>query len=391
MLWNHYVFRKGNGVYELWDQLFDKKDVDLLYISGRGFDVRAQKSMSEFVKSLKESEQSVVNAELVLLGFPDYKLDRDIAELTDENAQILSEIFSEIGGSETILISSSVNGEDDVSANIALSSGIKKVLDKIGTQTDIVLDISSLPRVVYLALLTNLLNKLVPDKKGERSGRPPLEANGINFQVLVAEDAKLDGNIRAEDPSNDLVLIPGFTGALHLESVSDWPTVWFPILGENREGQLQKIMSLVEIPDSAEICPVLPHPSKNPRRADDLLVEFSRPLFESRRTPVTNILHVNEANPFEVYRQLRGAMERYVKSMRILGGCSLIVTPLGSKLITIGAGLACFEMRPMDSNADYGVAIPYAESKRYTANVTELQASKPELSVLLLTGDAYKQ
>lgn len=390
MLWNHYVFREGNGVYELWDQLFTEKSVDLLYISGKGFDVRAQSSLNHFVDNLKESNQSIVNAELVLLGFPDYKLDPELAALTEENAEALKKIFSGVGKTDTIEISSTVNGEDDVSASVALSSGIRQVLAKIKNQTDIILDVSSLPRVVYLALLTNLLNKLVSKKSNSEIQKSPLEANGINFQVLVAEDPELDGKIKAEDPSNDLVLIPGFTGALHLEGSNDWPTVWFPILGENRGGQLQKIMSLVEIPASAEVCPVLPHPSKNPRRADDLLIEFREPLFESRQTPTTNILHVNEANPFEVYRQLLGAMDRYVKSMRILGGCSLIVTPLGSKLITIGAGLACFEMRPIESNADYAVAIPYAESKRYAASKTDLQSSIPRLSVLLLTGDAYK-
>ncbi|WP_185646488.1 hypothetical protein [Burkholderia sp. Bp9143] len=75
--------------------------------------------------------------------------------------------------------------------------------------------------------------------------------------------------------------------------------------------------------------------------------------------------------------------------MTILGGCRLVMTPLGSKLITLGTGLACFEMRPADWNAKYGVAIPHAEPRRYVASVDALRQSKPEVSVLLLTGDAY--
>jgi hypothetical protein len=67
----------------------------------------------------------------------------------------------------------------------------------------------------------------------------------------------------------------------------------------------------------------------------------------------------------------------------------LVVTPLGSKLITLGAGLACFEMRPEDLSAQYGVAIPHAEPTRYVASVEALTTSKPEISALLLTGDAY--
>jgi hypothetical protein len=214
-----------------------------------------------------------------------------------------------------------------------------------------------------------------------------LYADGVNFQVFVAEDANLDGHIRTEDPSNDLVNIPGFFAAWQAESVQDWPLVWFPVLGEGRVNQLQKIAR--SIPTEAEVCPVLPHPSKDLRRADRLLVEYREPLFDRRNTPTSNILYAHESQPFEAYRQLLGAMQRYQSSMTILGGCRLVATPLGSKLITLGAGLACFEMRPADWNAKYGVAIPHAEPRRYVVSEELLRQSKPEVSVLLLTGEAY--
>ena len=76
--------------------------------------------------------------------------------------------------------------------------------------------------------------------------------------------------------------------------------------------------------------------------------------------------------------------------MRILGGCRLVVTPLGSKLITIGAGLACFEMKPTGVQENYGIAIPYAAPTRYVVSVETLKAAKPVIASLLLTGDAYE-
>jgi hypothetical protein len=82
-------------------------------------------------------------------------------------------------------------------------------------------------------------------------------------------------------------------------------------------------------------------------------------------------------------------MKRYQNSMSILGGCRLVMSPLGSKLITLGTGLACFEMRPTDLTAKYGVAIPHAEPRRYIASVEALRQSNPDVSVLLLTGEAY--
>lgn len=40
--------------------------------------------------------------------------------------------------------------------------------------------------------------------------------------------------------------------------------------------------------------------------------------------------------------------------------------------------------------ADYGIAIPYAEPTRYVVSVEDLRSSKPEISALVLTGDAYE-
>ncbi len=82
-------------------------------------------------------------------------------------------------------------------------------------------------------------------------------------------------------------------------------------------------------------------------------------------------------------------MKRYQKSLSVLGGCRLVVTPLASKLITLGAALACYEMKLNIADSDYGVAIPYAEPKRYVVSMATLHASKPDVSAIVLTGDAY--
>lgn len=391
MLWDHYVFRRGHAVHELWERTHGSRPLKILYIAGRGFDLRAQTVMQEYVSSLITGENRIDEAKLLLVGFSGYELDVDLKDLTEENARQLENIFFPVGTAETIIIGSGLDDEDDeesTSTN-ALRAGVMRVLKFVDEQTDIVLDISSLPRVAYLALLTSILRKLVPDIT-VAAGRPhPLFADGINFQVLVAEDAELDGKIKAEDPSNELVQLPGFSGGFHAESIRDWMAVWFPILGENRSNQLVKVLTSSGIPSDAEICPVIPHPSKNPRRGDNLLIEYQETLFKSGRTLASNIVFVHESNPFEAYRQLLGAMKRYQQSLKVMGNCRLIVTPLSSKLITVGAGLACFEMRYMKADDGYRVAVPLAEPKRYIAEAHNLRASKPDISALMLTGEAF--
>jgi hypothetical protein len=383
MLWQHYIFRRGTAVSDMWDRFFSDRPLRLLYIGGRGFDPRARTTITKFVRGIVSSGTKAEVAELLLVGLARYELDEDLKAATEENATALRDIFASLGQTSELILDAKAEGEDELSTSNALRNGVDAILARIHNRTDIILDVSSLPRVAYLAIMTGLLQRLVPDK----SAPNPLVAAGVNLQILVAEDAKLDSVIRSEDPSADLVTIPGFSTALYAESMQDWPMVWFPILGENRIGQLNMVMNAA-IPGDAEICPIIPHPSRGLRQAERLLIEYKSILFDKLQIPVSNALYVSESNPFETYRQILGAMARYRKSLTILGGCRLAVTPLSSKLVTIGAGLACFEMRLGGMN-DYGVAMPYAEPMRYLASKEAFASATPEIASLVLTGNSY--
>lgn len=388
MIWENYVFRRGIAVEELWDQIFldrkkSEKPVRLLYVTGRGFDIRANAVLTKFVERLAASSCVIEKAELLLVGFSGYNLSTELHAQTAKNEAELKATFEKVGSSTSVMIGPTAEGEDDITSTVALRRGADEVLKNVSDQTDIILDVSSLPRVAYLTILLSLLARIIPSG----SGGDGLYARGLSLQVLVAEDAALDSKISSEDPANDLTMIPGFSEALQSEAQSDEPLVWFPILGENRLAQINKLEA--SIPDFAEICPVLPHPSRNPRRGDQLLVEYESILFSRRETPLSNILYANESHPFEAYRQLLEAMMRYRKTMSVIGGCRMIVTPLASKLITVGTALACYEMKVQSADYLSSVAIPYAEPKRYEASVQSMLESRPVISALLLTGDAY--
>lgn len=387
LLWDSYVFRRGAAVAELWDNLFAKRRSKLLYIVGRGFDVRALEVLRGFIDCCEAGKYAFDNANLLLVGFSRYEMSEELIQLTEENAAKLKSMFEQLGAFREVTVGNVDGDGEELGPTAALYAVNQQVLAHIEDQTDIILDVSSLPRVVYLSLVTAILGKLIPD----RTAPDALSATSVNFQVLVAENADVDAAIRSEDPSDDLVLIPGFGSGFRSESMSDWPMVWFPLLGENRESQFDKVVSLARIPLAAEVCPVLPHPSRNPRRADDLLVQYRQQLFDSRETPTSNILYAHESNPFEAYRQLLRAMIRYRDSFSPLGGCRLAITPLSSKLMTLAAGMACFEMKPVNAKEDYAVDIPYAEPKRYTAKLDGLRelSGFSTLSAVLLTGDAF--
>ncbi|WP_313606791.1 hypothetical protein [Rhizobium sp.] len=387
MIWENYVFRRGVEVEDLWDDMYadrkaNNRSMRLLYIAGRGFDLRANNVISAYVERLNASGCKVDQATLLLVGFGGYQLSAELEALTNENASILEGIFGTIGKVETYFIDETEEDEE-LNATIMLRLGASKILDYLEGVTDIVLDVSSLPRIAYLTILLSILARIIP-ATGDKN---LLTHGGVTFQVLVGEDPELDSKIAAQDPSNDLVLIPGYSEVFQSETLRDMPMVWFPILGENRLAQVLKVES--NIPDWAEICPILPHPSKDPRRGDKLLTEYDSTLFAKRQTPLSNIIYAHEGHPFEVYRQLLEAMLRFRKTLSVIGGSRLVVTPLASKLITVGSALACFEMKMRSVDSSSGVAIPYAEPKRYVADVDALRSSKPDLSVLVLTGDPY--
>lgn len=386
MLWSKYVFRRGNEVPDFWDELFRNRKSRVLYIAGGGFDVRVTKVTERFLSTVKAMSDKPETCDLLLVNIKGYELSEVLIAQTQANQDGLRATFASFGKviEEDIVVVE--DKEEDLSATNLLAKGTRSVVSHINGYTDIILDVSSLPRVVYLSLMIRILGTLIP----ERDVEDALYAKGVNFQVLVGEDPKLDGQILSEDLSNELVTIPGFSGALKLDSVKEWPFVWFPVLGENRISQLERVITH-EVPTDAEVCPVLPHPSKNPRRADKLLLEYQDQLFDRMKAPTSNVMYAHEAHPFEAYRQLFNAMERYRISFELLGGCRLVVTPLSSKLMTLGVGLACFNMRATSEGAKHLLAIPYAEPRRYRVESDQLHASKPEIAVLLLTGLAYQK
>ena len=135
----------------------------------------------------------------------------------------------------------------------------------------------------------------------------------------------MDRSIQEEGIDDDASYMHGFASDLVQESTAAVPRVWIPVLGEGKEEQIIRLYDYVK-PD--EICPVLPSPSVNPRRADDLIAEYRAILFDRLRVEPQNIIYASEWNPFEVYRQIYRTMERYNSALQALDKCKIVVSAL---------------------------------------------------------------
>ena len=252
-------------------------------------------------------------------------------------------------------------------------------LADFGGYTDIVIDISSMPRSVYFPLIAKALYLLDETTLDVMERKP-------NLHVCVSEDPGLDIRIRDEGVDETATYVHPFSGRLEMEATAGQPKIWIPLLGEGQETQLERIYNLIDVPD--EICPVLPFPTLNPRRGDNLILEYRDLLFDRLRIEPRNIIYASEWNPFEVYRQIRRTILHYREVLGPIGGCRTVLSALSTKLLSVGALLVAYELKQV--KVDVGIA--HVGSQGYIMD-DDLGAQGPqtpsELFGLWLAGECY--
>jgi hypothetical protein len=256
---------------------------------------------------------------------------------------------------------------------------IIKDFEEIKKYTDIIIDISALPRGVYFSLIGKVLTLI---DKNELNIKP-------NLFVVVTENAEMDYNIIDEGVDMEINYLHGFYGESDLSSETEKPRIWFPILGENKATHLSRAYSkFTETKNNLfEICPTLPFPSNNPRRSDALIIEYHKLLFDEFGIEAQNIMYVPEQNPFEVYIKLTNAIQNYNKSLSVLNGCQASISSFSSKLLSIGTLLTAYDLK-----GTIGVGVLNVDAEGYTINnVNNLKNlnEKSELFVTWLTGEPY--
>jgi len=205
----------------------------------------------------------------------------------------------------------------------------------------------------------------------------------VNVHVTTAESVSAD--LGAKGSLRDGVsFVRGFSGRLEEQTTQTWPRVWFPVLGEGQRDRLTLIRELIN-PD--EICPVIPFPTRKPRRGDEVVGEHRDILFDDFQVEPANVLLASEYNPFEAYKQIYTAMDQYKRALQPMGGCKLFVSPLSSKLLSIGVLLACYDHKFGSGPEDnFNVGIPYVETAVYE-DPDQTPSGEYELYSMWIRGD----
>lgn len=370
--WASYVHVSADSFHAFLEEHVGASDKNkrTCLIVGKGFDPRMLGGATALGEVLDVKQLSIVM--LVFdegLTSPSRKYD----DLVQKNIARLTKMVPAEQVKERTITMFSAEGRRITSRS---AESVFRTMDEFDCFGDIFVDVSSLPRSVYFPVVAKILHLLDRVKDGAAP----------NLFVLVSESAELDRRIMEEGIDEDADYIHPFRGAVERESAAERPKVWFPLLGENQRIQLTRINDLI---NPAEICPLLPSPSVDPRRGDNLVVEYREILFDQLRVETRNFIYASETNAFEAYRQLRRAILHYAEALKPLGGSNAVISANSSKLLSVGALLAAYELKC--EGAD--IAIAHVEAHGYVLKDSyddlDRLASESKLQCLWLSGSCY--
>jgi len=249
--------------------------------------------------------------------------------------------------------------------------GAKRLMRRIaplmtngGVPTDIVLDLSALSIGISFPLVRYVY---------ETFGR-----NGPNIHLFVTEDPNLDAGISPEHTDQPMY-VPGFDGDAALDQQSHATRLWIPQLVRNRREALRRIHDFVH---AEETCPILPFPARNLRSSDELLEHYITEITDSWEVDPRNYIYAAEQEPLDLYRTLLRLDDARKRVYQAHGGSLLVLSPIGSRALALGALLAALERN---------LPVAYLESISYALPATPPPAEPhawPTVHIWL-TGEAY--
>lgn len=312
--WDNCVEHRGAEVIPFLDNYFGHQDRRTLFIAGAGFDPRAAAIATELAKYSKQIEGFFIREERPNPG-------PELVERADQNVQRLV----------TAIRKHKVHGIDIFGTDNAVIGG-RRVVEAVrkldfGTMTDVVVDVSALSVGISFPLI-RFLHERTSDAGGPR-----------NLHLFVLADPQLDESIVPE-AGDTAGYVHGFKGEISLYENASTARLWLPQLAHGRNIALQRVYEFVQPHDT---CVVLPFPSSNPRTADELAEAYLHELDNAWNVDTRNVVYAAEDNPLDLYRTIlriddirRSVFENY-------GGSKVILTPMGSKVLALGAMMAALE------------------------------------------------
>jgi hypothetical protein len=350
--WDPCVAHRGHEVDEFIADYFGATERRILFVAGAGFDPR-----STAVARRLATAGAAVRALFIQENRPNPA--QGLVERASANTEALLAAIA-----ERQVVAVEIFGGDGAVV------GGRNVITVLGRQafdgiTDIVIDISALSVGTSFPLIRYFVERI------ELRRGPP------NLHIFVAHNPKLDADIRSI-PSDAPGYVHGFKGGSTLDGSAMAAKLWLPQLAAGRRRALGRLHDFVGPHDT---CPILPFPASDPRLGDALAEEYMTELESTWAVDTRNIVYADESDPLDLYRTILRLDDLRKPVFAGAGGSLLVLSPLGSKVMALGALMAALErdlpvahLEPMGYNL--GASVPS-------------EIPEPDLVHVWVEGDVY--
>ncbi len=355
--WDPCVYHRGKDAELFLKEFFNSSSRRILFIGGAGFDPRSSIICTAATANV---DNKSIDAIFIREERPTPNV--QLKERAEANAKQLSILIPQ---SEMF----SVDIFDVDQAVIGGSQIARKILElDLSRWTDIILDFSSLSKGISFPATRQILERVTSLQKM------------INIHIMVTDETDTDVEIQ-EIGADRAEMIPGFQGIWGLSEVKEEAArLWIPHLIKGQKAILDRIHRYIS-PD--DVCPILPFPSTNPRRCDELIEEYGEELQSVWEVEPRDLLYADERNPLDVYRTILKIDDLRTRVFEGTGGSVIVLSPVGTKLLAIGALLAALER-------DFPVA--YVEAIEYHVDFEKLDniRTRPgDIVHIWVYGEAY--
>lgn len=345
--WNNCIAHRDSEVDEFVVDYFSDQTRRVLLVAGAGFDPRSRMVAEMLSKSL--------GSRLVALFIREERpgADMKLRARADANEQFL---LAAVPGSEVVVIDIFADDGAPVGgARIAAELAGRPLSDDV---TDVIVDLSALSIGVGFPAAKLMLERCE-------------SATNKAFHLIVASNPVLDDRIHSES-SDRPSPVRGFAPLAETSAEGgDLPLaqVWIPQLARGRGQTLRRIGRQLQVRDFYKVCPVLPFPARDPRRADDLVAEYEEQITQEWHVDPRDFLYASEWNPLDTYRRLSRLKLRFDRTMRGTFALQMILSPVGSKVMAAGALMAAIE---------HDMVVQYVETESYTLEISSSEDENSE-------------
>jgi hypothetical protein len=353
--WERCIQQRGRDVQRFISEFLGQGDRRVLVLGGAGFDPRSTvicRQLDELVKDrtagifLRE-ERPGPSAELLARAEANAgTLSGLLGHMEFKTVEIFAEDGAVVGGRR---VASLIEG-------ITLSD-----------YTDLIVDFSSLSKGITFPAVRHIMDRCVRERLS------------VNVHLMVADEVPTDIAIQ-EVGSDRAVFIAGFEGGWWVSDTEYAAKLWLPQLIHEKHEILNRIFQFVS-PD--DVCPILPFPAGNPRLPDLLIEEYGDELESVWEVEPRDLIFADERDPLDLYRTILRIDDARTRVFKETGGSKIVLSPLGSKVLTIGSLMAALER-------DFPVV--YVEAVDYHVDFERIADGRTvdgEIVHVWLHGEAY--